>query len=212
MMRWETYDVRTSTNTEMRTFISQEAAESQIERWKIRDQRGGRADLRELMPHLAARPQISVVDMEPTLAEVKPLHTDGHEGTRYEALPTTQQTRTVGQRRREAEEKLVHHLDEARHRDDHDDTADPASAGAEEVDGGDIAAIQNEDRPTAADRDDLIANHDIAEQERDAGYADDASAGYQADRPYTIAPGPAEEEDRREHDDRGLTTDAESSD
>lgn len=32
------------------------------------------------------------------------------------AAPTTQQMRTVGQRRREAEEKLEHHLDEARHK------------------------------------------------------------------------------------------------
>ncbi|WP_171027251.1 hypothetical protein [Pseudarthrobacter sp. NamB4] len=30
--------------------------------------------------------------------------------------PTTQQMRIVGQRRREAEEKLEHHLQEARHR------------------------------------------------------------------------------------------------
>ncbi|WP_285245718.1 hypothetical protein [Pseudarthrobacter sp. fls2-241-R2A-127] len=35
------------------------------------------------------------------------------------ASPSTQQIRTVGQRRREAEEKLEHHLDEARHKDDH---------------------------------------------------------------------------------------------
>ena len=31
--------------------------------------------------------------------------------------PTTQQMRTVGQRRREAEEKLEHHLQEALHKD-----------------------------------------------------------------------------------------------
>ncbi|WP_314214995.1 hypothetical protein [Pseudarthrobacter equi] len=31
--------------------------------------------------------------------------------------PTTQQMRTVGQRRRDAEEKLEHHLQEARHKD-----------------------------------------------------------------------------------------------
>ncbi|PTT61970.1 hypothetical protein [Arthrobacter sp. HMWF013] len=37
------------------------------------------------------------------------------------AQPTTQQIRTVGQRRREAEEKLEHHLEEARHKsEDHD--------------------------------------------------------------------------------------------
>jgi hypothetical protein len=32
------------------------------------------------------------------------------------AAPTTQQMRTVGQRRRDAEEKLEHHLQEARHK------------------------------------------------------------------------------------------------
>lgn len=36
----------------------------------------------------------------------------------YSGSPTTQQMRTVGQRRREAEEKLEHHLEEARHKDD----------------------------------------------------------------------------------------------
>jgi hypothetical protein len=40
------------------------------------------------------------------------------------AAPTTQQMRTVGQRRRDAEEKLEHHLQEARHKDEpHDDEA-----------------------------------------------------------------------------------------
>lgn len=41
------------------------------------------------------------------------------------AAPTTQQIRTVGQRRRDAEEKLEHHLQEARHKHDphHDDEA-----------------------------------------------------------------------------------------
>ncbi|WP_354217213.1 MULTISPECIES: hypothetical protein [unclassified Arthrobacter] len=34
------------------------------------------------------------------------------------AAPTTQQMRTVGQRRRDAEEKLEHHLDVARHKGD----------------------------------------------------------------------------------------------
>lgn len=38
--------------------------------------------------------------------------------------PTTQQMRTVGQRRREAEEKLEHHLDEARHKGEHHEDAD----------------------------------------------------------------------------------------
>jgi hypothetical protein len=52
--------------------------------------------------------------------------------------PTTQQMRTVGQRRREAEEKLEHHLDEARHKDEHRHDADQEAAtdtaGKEEVD------------------------------------------------------------------------------
>lgn len=40
------------------------------------------------------------------------------------AAPSTQQIRTVGQRRRDAEEKLEHHLEEARHKNDpHDDKA-----------------------------------------------------------------------------------------
>ncbi|WP_457973886.1 hypothetical protein [Arthrobacter sp. D1-17] len=34
------------------------------------------------------------------------------------AAPSTQQMRTVGQRRRDAEEKLEHHLEEARHKND----------------------------------------------------------------------------------------------
>ncbi len=51
------------------------------------------------------------------------------------AAPTTQQIRTVGQRRREAEEKLEHHLEEARHKGDpsgeHPDAGDGASDGEE---------------------------------------------------------------------------------
>lgn len=40
------------------------------------------------------------------------------------AAPTTQQIRTVGQRRRDAEEKLEHHLQEAHHKHDpHHDEA-----------------------------------------------------------------------------------------
>lgn len=46
------------------------------------------------------------------------------------AAPTTQQMRTVGQRRREAEEKLEHHLQEARHKDDAHYHAVSASEGA----------------------------------------------------------------------------------
>lgn len=80
-------------------------------------------------------------------------HQDGYAG-----LPTTQQMRTVGQRRRDAEEKLENHMEEARHKDDPRD----ANAGNEEeagpVDSADVAAIQNDDRLTAADRVDLIAN------------------------------------------------------
>jgi hypothetical protein len=44
--------------------------------------------------------------------------------------------------------------------------------------------------------------------EREAGHPDT----FPAEGAPTIAPGPAEEEDQREHDDRGLTTDAGSSD
>jgi hypothetical protein len=45
-----------------------------------------------------------------------------------------------------------------------------------------------------------------------AGHPVTAPETYPAEGDPTIAPGPAEEEDRREHDDRGLTTDAGSSD
>ena len=42
----------------------------------------------------------------------------------FAGSPTTQQMRTVGQRRRDAEEKLEHHLEEARRKDDpRDDNA-----------------------------------------------------------------------------------------
>ncbi|MEJ1193460.1 hypothetical protein ACLKOZ_08175 [Arthrobacter sp. R4] len=86
------------------------------------------------------------------------------------AAPTTQQIRTVGQRRRDAEEKLEHHLDEARHKaEHHEETAKPGtetgSSGAPEVNGGDVAAIQNDERLTAADRVDLIANQVVPEPE-----------------------------------------------
>lgn len=40
--------------------------------------------------------------------------------------PTTQQMRTVGQRRRDAEEKLEHHLQEARHKDHRQEEEPPA--------------------------------------------------------------------------------------
>jgi len=46
------------------------------------------------------------------------------------AAPSTQQMRTVGQRRRDAEEKLEHHLQEARHKGQHLELDDEAGAGA----------------------------------------------------------------------------------
>jgi hypothetical protein len=60
-------------------------------------------------------------------------NTSGNEGTHGQHLhahtsPTTQQMRTVGQRRREAEEKLEHHLQEARHKDDAPEPDDDGSA------------------------------------------------------------------------------------
>ena len=60
------------------------------------------------------------------------------------AAPTTQQMRTVGQRRRDAEEKLEHHLQEARHKDDahNDETGEQQDVGS--VDGGDVAPVQGE--------------------------------------------------------------------
>lgn len=62
------------------------------------------------------------------------------------AVPTTQQIRTVGQRRREAEEKLEHHLDEARHKNEHPDSPlrvpEKETVAESAADGGDVAAIQ----------------------------------------------------------------------
>ena len=93
----------------------------------------------------------------------------------YGGSPTTEQMRSVGQRRRDAEVKLEHHLEEVRHKDDsrspqaHQDdeaTRDDAKgddAGA--VDSADVADIQNDDRLTAADRVDLIANQVLAGDE-----------------------------------------------
>jgi hypothetical protein len=61
------------------------------------------------------------------------------------AAPTTQQMRTVGQRRRDAEEKLEHHLQEARHKDD----AHTAETGEQQdvgsVDSRDAAGNQHDD-------------------------------------------------------------------
>ena len=93
-------------------------------------------------------------------------------GQHAHTAPTTEQLRTVGQRRRDAEEKLEHHLEEARHKTDHSHESDhePGSMGAGagavdggEVDGGDVAAIQNDDSLTAADRVDLISNQVLSE-------------------------------------------------
>jgi hypothetical protein len=85
------------------------------------------------------------------------------------SAPTTQQIRTVGQRRREAEEKLEHHLEEARAKSEHHETAEgdteSAHGGAPVVDGEDVAAIQNDDQLTAADRVDLIANQVVPEED-----------------------------------------------
>ena len=87
-------------------------------------------------------------------------HQEGSAGS-----PTTQQMRTVGQRRLDAEGKLEHHLEEVRHKDDprNGDAAPQEDVGA--VDGSDVAAIQNDDRLTAADRVDLIANQVVPKAE-----------------------------------------------
>ena len=42
----------------------------------------------------------------------------GHHQDGYVGSPSTQQMRIVGQRRRDAEEKLEHHMEKARHKDD----------------------------------------------------------------------------------------------
>ncbi|MCU1522547.1 MAG: hypothetical protein JWM01_1657 [Arthrobacter sp.] len=87
----------------------------------------------------------------------------------YVGSPTTGQMRSVGQRRREAEEKLEHHLEEARHKEGSADTKEDSSSAQEAkgdddgaIDSGDVADIQNDDRLTAADRVDLIANQALA--------------------------------------------------
>ncbi|MEC5181519.1 hypothetical protein RCH07_002888 [Arthrobacter sp. CG_A4] len=48
--------------------------------------------------------------------------------------------------------------------------------------------------------------------DRDPGQPSTPAGGHESEGSRTIPPGPAEEEDRREHDDRGLTTDTGSSD
>jgi hypothetical protein len=47
------------------------------------------------------------------------------------AAPSTQQMRTIGQRRRDAEEKLEHHLQEARHKSGHHGPAEEADSGSD---------------------------------------------------------------------------------
>jgi hypothetical protein len=56
-------------------------------------------------------------------------------------------------------------LELSRHKDDHH-TTDPetATAGSEDMDGGDAAAIQNDNRLNTADRMDLIAYQVIPEE------------------------------------------------
>lgn len=82
----------------------------------------------------------------------------------YAGSPTTGQMRSVGQRRREAEEKLEHHLEEARHKEDAGD-AEGAQHDEKAIDSGDVADIQHDGRLTAAERVDLIANQVIAGDE-----------------------------------------------
>jgi hypothetical protein len=114
------------------------------------------------------------------MSEIKDGPTPKHpEQDSYGGSPTTGQMRSVGQRRRDAEEKLEHHLEEVRHkersRDDAGGDVQTGNANAEEddggavdgaaVDGADVADIQNDDRLTAADRVDLIANQVVAADE-----------------------------------------------
>jgi hypothetical protein len=81
--------------------------------------------------------------------------------------------RTVGQRRRDAEEKLEHHLQEARHKDEpHPDEVPEPGAGR--VDGQDVADIQDDETLSAADRVDMIANQVVT---KGAATPDDKCAG-----------------------------------
>jgi hypothetical protein len=63
------------------------------------------------------------------------------------AAPTTQQMRTVGQRRREAEEKLEQHLQEARLKDQsaHDEAVTLAATPAADENDGGLAASEGVD-------------------------------------------------------------------
>jgi hypothetical protein len=85
----------------------------------------------------------------------------------YVGSPTTGQMRSVGQRRREAEEKLEHHLEEVRHREDHSRGQEAKDDDDGAIDSGDVADIQSDDRLTAADRVDLIANQALASDAED---------------------------------------------
>jgi hypothetical protein len=82
--------------------------------------------------------------------------------------PTTEQIRTIGQRRREAEEKLEHHLEEVRGKNAHRQIPiqeqEKERTGEGKVDGRDVAAIQNDHRLTPADRVDTISNQVLPEQ------------------------------------------------
>jgi hypothetical protein len=76
-------------------------------------------------------------------------------------------------------------------------------------------AVNDRNRPGTAS----VPEHAAAQAESndngadsDAGNPDLAAESYPAGGSPTIVPGPAEEEDRREHDDRGLITDTGSSD
>jgi hypothetical protein len=60
---------------------------------------------------------------------------------------------------------LEHHLQEARHKDDLHHDADAEPPGAAPVDSRDVAAIQDDEGLTAADRVDLIANQVVPEGE-----------------------------------------------
>ena len=84
------------------------------------------------------------------MSEIHDGPADGHGPHQHaHTAPTTQQIRTVGQRRREAEEKLEHHLEEARHKNEHPHsmlgTPEGETGGGAPVAGGDAAAGQNDD-------------------------------------------------------------------
>ncbi|WP_395402215.1 hypothetical protein ACHMXB_01625 [Arthrobacter sp. UC242_113] len=60
------------------------------------------------------------------------------------AAPTTQQMRTVGQRRRDAEEKLELHLQEARHKDQPQNDEPLTQAATPTFDGQDAAGAESD--------------------------------------------------------------------